>query len=735
MDLIDSTCYSDGVNQPLLAVVGHQNGISRLLLFCTDSIGDISNVLVLNQTLPDNFQMTTPQDTFLTFIDSTTLFIRINRRVFKLNLSNSEWRFQTKDSSTNTRDSIRINLLSAGQGSSPSQNISYSAFYSPVSEFTTLDIANPNNVLFNLTNNFSANATANPNITRVCVDQAFFYTGHVWEIKLTKPPYISRNIELNTHIRKAEVLATRMVQENLTLPANTLQQSSLSHSRFSQLGNTTLIMQNIESRIVFLEAKPNRVQAVDNELKWNATIAQNCFEVALINVIENSFTAVLKCCQNQVNGAHAVFLMGVQATMALNAQKYSYNHFRIDYGGTVQDRGRLEVMSTGNAMEFVALMTNQFNQTASIYLMRYPTPIASTNMMPSGIVVSLNQALTDVSNCNLVRNKNNRGITTACSNPSKMTASFITLKSDLSFSSVIQSSNIGFYPLGQRCQQSELTTKSIVRCVYSTNTELYLVDYNEENSFALNATSPWYQNPRSYSLLQDYQPVTMTFTKNFIGVIGEQVTSSTNVGSNTPNYAFYVYHITSEGLYRYTNQTGQMYTYAAMTLPKVSTQATPFYQSTIYPYSESITVNDTDLITGQNITYSTFDNAFFFQDAEGNIYSHRIDPYILTLLNNHTKIKTFIQEAVFTNDAGNVVNPQVVSSLFENSRLSNKVTTTATAQASSGGQGTTTSLIIGGAALTVAVICLAGYYLLRRKRVLTEVLPSHIRYESGVMRL
>ena len=78
MDLIDSTCYSDGVNQPLLAVVGHQNGISRLLLFRTDSIGDISNVLVLNQTLPDNFQITTPQDTFLTsLIQQRSLFVSI----------------------------------------------------------------------------------------------------------------------------------------------------------------------------------------------------------------------------------------------------------------------------------------------------------------------------------------------------------------------------------------------------------------------------------------------------------------------------------------------------------------------------------------------------------------------------------------------------------------------------------------------------------------------------------
>jgi hypothetical protein len=584
---------------------------------------------------------------------------------------------------------------------------------------------------------------ANPNITKVYIDTAFDYNGHVWELKLNKPPYVLRNVELNTRIRKVDKIYNLMAFDTLSVKYAAFQ--SLSHTKFSMIGNTTMILQNLANDATYLEAKPSKVMTTDTQIKWNATIQRNCFEVSLISENYPSFTAVLKCLSMEANAENYYYFYGIQGTMAAGQSSYTYNHFIVKYNSLSDDFGPMQAVAAPAADHFIVLLQFTKNSSAVMYAVNNNAFVPSTSPIGTfGVVIASSAPITGVTMCNLVKCKATRGcFVSVCSSTQPGQTKFLSMSSSYVFDTSISPYNLPFYPLNQYCNLNEYAAKNLIRCIYATPTELMMYDFDEEASYELAVVPATQSNPRKYVLLQDYEPSTITFSRNFIGYIGKQMTYNINeapvanqITPTPPNWAFVVYHITSDGLLNFTTHINQIYSYAAYVLPKGSSQqqSIPFHESKIFPYMESVTW--TDCINSTNKTLTTLDTYFLFQEASGDIYSHKIEPYVLTVLNNHTKIKTFLDESSFTNDQGSFSSPIAASTLFENLRPAAKTTVVAAATTDSGVSNTAaTSMILIGCAATALVVGASLYFLFREKKSSTKTLDLSLRHESGVLRL
>lgn len=739
-NILYSNCYSDSTATPLLLLIANVAGGTNFMIFKTNDVNDHLNFLVLNQTLPETVLDSATLDNPITVIDRSTFNIRVTKKTYTFKLNIIDWTLQAKDSATTpSSESFFYNLLSwafDGSKSTKSQNLSYTT----VAEFNTFDVSNPNKMLYNLTSNSTcvSNQT-NPNITKVWIDEAFNYQGHVWELKLSKPPYVLKNVDLNSRIRKADVLKNMIYAE--TLSANYLAPQATSYTKFSSLGNITLVMQNLAEESVYLEAKPPKIMASDYQMKWNATLFnRNCYEVSIIKENYPSFTAVLKCRDISITDENRYYLFGIEGTLVQNASTVSYNHFQINYSSKSDDEGPMEAVAGGADGQLVFLLYFNQNSSAVMYAADYPTPTSNlTTTPPLGSIKSFSNSLTSVNFCNLVKCKSSRGCyVSVCSNIQTGTTNFLRMSSVYVPEATLFPSSLSMSPLNQYCNTNNQVSKNWIRCVYSTNSELIMIDYEEETNFTRANPPAGVSNPRTYVLLQDYIPSTITFTNNFIGYIGKQ--NSYNLGDPTistpvpPNWVFAVYHINSDGLYNFTNQTNQIYSYAALALPRATAQPNPFHEAKIFPYMETVswmeTCNDT------NKTYTMQDNYFLFQEAIGDIYVHKIESYVLTVLNNHTKIKTFLEEASFTTDQNNMNTPIPTSTLFSNLRLQSKASVSV--GSANNAQSTSTaakSLIIALIAISAAVVGLAAYLMLRKKEKGTTSLAIQMRHESGVLRL
>lgn len=739
-NILYSQCYSDNVGAPLLLLLANFGTSTNFLIFNTANVTDVNNLLILNQTLPESIPDTATPESPIIALSRTSFFVKLTKKVYSFRLDPTDYTFQATDSATTPNtEQILYNMKSfsfTGANSVKSQTLSYTT----VAEFTTLDISNPTYTLFNLTNNLT-NST-NPNITRVYIDTVYNYVGHIWELKLVKPPYVLKNVELNTRIRKADMLRNTMLME--ALDANFASPQSLTHTKFAFLGNTTLIIQNLAGEATYLEAKPAKVMTQDTQIKWNATINRNCYEVSLLSQNFPSFTAVLKCRYNNVGSENKYYIYGIQGTMALPQATYPYNHFIADYPSTSDDSGSMEAITGTTADHFVMLLHFPNTNSAIMYAINFSPFVASTTTITAfGTIKATSSPITNVNYCSLMRCKPSRNcFLSVCTGVQPSSTKFVKMSSTYVVDATATPYQLDFVPHSQYCNINELAVKNLIKCIYSNPSELVSIDFDEENTFALGTALAGSTNPRRYVLLQDWMPTTLTFSRNFIGYIGKQLTyninepiSTTSPITPTPaNFAFVVYHITSDGLLNYTTQIGQNYSYAAYILPKGSSQSTPFHESKIFPWTEPFTWIET--LNETNKTYTTIDNYFFFQEASGDIYSHKIDPYILTVLNNHTKIKTFLDETSFSSDQNNMVSTIATSTLFENLRAAQKTTVAVAAAADTGVSKTAaTSMILIGCLAAAVILIAVLYFLFRKKEAGTVDLSKEMRHESGVLRL
>jgi hypothetical protein len=155
-NILYSQCYSDNQDAPLLLVLANVGSSTQFMIFTTANVTDPNNFLILNQTLPENIADTATQlDNVIIPISRTHFYVRPQKKTYSFRMRPVDFTFQANEPPVPSgSEQITLNLRSnsiSGTVATKSQNLIYNA----TAEVTSLEMTNPNAIMFPLTTNIA----------------------------------------------------------------------------------------------------------------------------------------------------------------------------------------------------------------------------------------------------------------------------------------------------------------------------------------------------------------------------------------------------------------------------------------------------------------------------------------------------------------------------------------------------------------------------------------------------